>query len=125
MGIKCSAGPCGISCDTDGCSCTSSWSNPDDCSCECIQSVLARNRSSKVQQVPIVRFKRRIRTYPQSRYNVCYHNVPITILAQSYDKIFPNRILVPANKLTKKVTLSLKGKTFKQIVISSGLALKK
>jgi hypothetical protein len=46
------------------------------------------------------------------------------ILAQSFDKILPNRILVPANKLTNKVNLSLKNKTFRQIVIASGLALK-
>jgi hypothetical protein len=71
-----------------------------------------------------VKFKSKIKARPQSRYNVCYHNVPITLLAHSYDKILPNRILIPANKLNKKVTLSLRGKTFRQIVISSGLTIK-
>lgn len=50
--------------------------------------------------------------------------MPITTLAQFLDNVLPNRILVPANILTKKVTFSLKNKTFKQIIIASGLALK-
>jgi hypothetical protein len=40
------------------------------------------------------------------------------------DKVLPNRILVPANKLTKNATFSLKNKTFRQIIIACGLALK-
>jgi hypothetical protein len=50
--------------------------------------------------------------------------VPITTLALSFDEVLPNRILVAVNKLTKKVNLRLKNKTFRQIVIASGLALK-
>jgi hypothetical protein len=50
--------------------------------------------------------------------------VPITTLALSFDEVHPNGILIPANKLTKKVNLTLKNKTFEQIVIASGLALK-
>ena len=36
----------------------------------------------------------------------------------------PNRILVPANKLTKNITFGLKNKTFRQIIIACGLGLK-
>jgi hypothetical protein len=50
--------------------------------------------------------------------------VPITTLALTYDEVLPNRILIPANNLTKKVNLTLKNKTFRQIVIASGLTLK-
>jgi hypothetical protein len=50
--------------------------------------------------------------------------VPITTLALSFDDILPNRILIPTNKLTKKVNLTLNKNTFKQIVIALGLAIK-
>jgi hypothetical protein len=50
--------------------------------------------------------------------------VPITTLALSFDEVLPNRILVAVNKLTKKDNLRLKNKTFRQIIIASGLALK-
>lgn len=96
--------------------------SPESCSCECIQSqpALAKN----IKKINIVRFKRRIKANPQSRYNINCRNVPITTLALSYDAIMPKRILIPANNLTKKVNLSLKNKTFKEIVIASGLTFK-
>ena len=122
MAIKCSTPGCGISCDTDGCSCTSSISSPEDCSCECIQS--QPGLTKKVKKINIVRFKRKIKANPQSRYNISCRNVPITTLALSFDEIRPKQILIPANNLTKKVNLTLKNKTFKQIVIASGLTLK-
>ena len=122
MAIKCSMGPCGISCDTDACSCTSPIGNPDHCECDCIQTQPALTKG--VKKISIVRFKHKIKANPQSRYNICLRNVPITTLALSFDEILPNRILIPTNKLTKKVNLILKKKTFRQIVIASGLTLK-
>ena len=71
-----------------------------------------------------VSFQNRIKITPQARYNICARNIEVTRVAQFLDKLLPNRILVPANKLTKKVNLSLKNKTFRQIIISSGLTLK-
>lgn len=124
MGIKCSMGDCGISCDTDACECSSPMSNPDDCQCSCLQTLPANRPTKGVKKFSFLRYKRRVKVNPQSRYNICFRNVPITTLAQSFDKVLPNRILVPANKLTKKVNLSLKNKTFRQIIISSGLTLK-
>ncbi|HVE36916.1 MAG TPA: hypothetical protein VNA18_01830 [Nitrososphaeraceae archaeon] len=124
MAIKCSMGSCGISCSTDGCECSSSWHNPDDCVCNCIQSQPAFSPTNRVKKISILRYKRRIKANPQSRYNICFRNVPITTLALSFDEVLPNRILIPTNKLTKKVNLSLKNKTFRQIVIASGLAIK-
>lgn len=122
MAIKCSGGNCGISCSTDACTCTSSPTDPDDCACDCIQSQPALAKG--VKKISIVRYKRKIRANAQSRYNICFRNVPITTLALSYDEVLPNRILIPANNLTKKVNLTLKNKTFRQIVIASGLTLK-
>ncbi|HET8847279.1 MAG TPA: hypothetical protein VFM20_00690 [Nitrososphaeraceae archaeon] len=122
MAIKCSGGNCGISCNTDACSCTYSPTDPDICACDCIQSQPALTKS--VKKISIVKFKRQIKANPQSRYNICLRNVPITTLALSFDEILPNRILIPTNKLTKKVNLTLKNKTFRQIVISTGLKLK-
>mgnify|MGYP003575851409 CR=1 FL=1 len=121
---KCQSGNCGISCKGD-CWCTSITEDPDNCECDCFQTLKPANKRTKGgKKIPFLRYKHRIKVNPQARYNVCAHNVPITLLAQSFDKVLPNRILVPANKLTKKVNLSLKNKTFRQIIISSGLALK-
>jgi hypothetical protein len=44
-------------------------------------------------------------------------------LPLSFDKVLPNRIPVSANKLTKSITLGLKNKTFRQIIIACGLGL--
>ena len=122
IGIKCSGGNCGISCFTDACSCTSSPTDPDNCACDCVQSQPAFTK--RVKKISIVKFKRKIKANPQSRYNICFRNVPITTLALSFDDILPNRILIPTNKLTKKVNLTLNKKTFKQIVIASDLDIK-
>jgi hypothetical protein len=65
-----------------------------------------------------------MRVTAQAKFNVCIHNAPLTALAQTLDKSVPNRILVPASLLKKKVNLRLKNKTFRQIVIASGLKLK-
>jgi hypothetical protein len=102
MAIKCSAGNCGISCDADACTCTSSWDDPDNCSCECLQTLPA-NKPIGEKKSLFLRYKGRIKANPQYRLNFCAHNAPITTLAQSFDEVLPNRILVPANKLTKSV----------------------
>lgn len=59
----------------------------------------------------------------QTRYNICTQGLPITELAEVFDKFLPNKILVPANRLNKKVTLSLKNNTLRQIINRSGLVL--
>jgi hypothetical protein len=76
------------------------------------------------KKIPFNKNKPRIKVTPGARYNICAHSVPITTIAQSLDKVLPNRILVPANILTKKVTFSLENKTFKQIINAAGLGLK-
>jgi hypothetical protein len=98
---------------------------PDNCECYCFETLKPANKRAKGgKKIPFIRYKSRIKVNPQARYNICAHSMPITSLAQSFDKVLQNRILVPANKLTKKVNLSLKNKTFRQIIISSGLTLK-
>jgi len=118
------SGNCGISCKGD-CVCMSIVEDPDNCECYCFETLKPANKRAKGRKkIPFTRYKRRIKVNPQTRYNICAHSMPITSLAQSFDKVLPNRILVPANKLIKKVNLSLKNKTFRQIIISSGLTLK-
>lgn len=125
LGISCSVGKkCGISCSTDACECSYPTGHPENCECSCLQTRPAFSPANRVKKISIMKYKRRIKAYPQSRYDICFRNVPITLLAQSINEVLPNRILVPANKLAKKVDLSLKNKTFRQIVIASGLAIK-
>jgi hypothetical protein len=59
----------------------------------------------------------------ETRYDFCINSLPITGLAELLDKFLPNKILVPANILNKKVTLSLKNNTLRQIICASGLVL--
>jgi hypothetical protein len=90
---------------------------PHDCYCDCTDPPM-KPASKKVQQ------KKKLKVKLGARYNVCARNVPITKVAQFLDRSLPNRILVPVNKLTKNVTLNLKKKTFKQIIVASGLVIK-
>jgi hypothetical protein len=132
MGVKCFAGNCAAFCSS-GCYCISSSKNPNACFCDCEAMYKPANKRGKKpanitlkggKKIPFNRYKPKIKLTVVDRYNICAHSVPIATLAQSFDKVLPNRILVPANKLTKKVNLSLKNKTFRQIIISSGLTLK-
>lgn len=130
---KCQSGNCGITC-TGECMCFSSTENPDDCDCSCDDSVpipvpkpANKTRNFIVKggkKIPLNKYRSRIKITPQARYDVCAHNIAVTTVAQFLDKHLPNRILIPTNKLTKKVNLSLKNKTFRQIIIASGLVLK-
>ena len=132
MAVKCFAGNCAAFCSS-GCYCISSSKNPDVCFCDCEAIYKSANKQGKKptnitlkggKKIPFNKNKPRIKVTPGARYNICAHSMPITTLAQSLDKVLPNRILVPANILTKKVTLSLKNNTFGQIIRASGLALK-
>jgi hypothetical protein len=77
------------------------------------------------KKTPFNKNRQRIKVIPGETYNICAHSVPITMLAQSLDKVLPNRILIPANKVTKKVNLHLENKTLRQIIIATGLSLRK
>ena len=98
--------------------------HPEICECSCLQTKPAFSPANKVKKISIVKYKRKIKANPQSRYDICTRNVPITTLALSFDEVLPKRILIPANNLTKKVNLTLKNKTSRQIVIASGLTIK-
>ena len=81
--------------------------------CDCIPPIFKKRSNKKGGiKIPVNKSKRRLKVTPQARFNICIHNTPITSLAQSFNKSLPNRILIPANKLTKKVTLRLKNKIF-------------
>ena len=116
MVVFCQAGNCDAEC-VEGCICIASANNPSDCTCECTHP----HTKPAEKKVP---YKTRIKVTPQARYDVCARNIPVIRVAQFLDKLLPNKILVPAPLLTKKVNLSLKNKMFRQIIISSGLILK-
>jgi hypothetical protein len=116
MVTTCTAGDCTVDC-SGGCICIANTDIPHDCFCDCTDPS-TKPAGKKVS------YQNRIKITPQARYNICFRNVSITTLVQSFDKVFPNRILVPANKLTKKVNLSLKNNTFRQIIISARLTIK-
>ncbi|HEY9399456.1 MAG TPA: hypothetical protein VIP29_06135 [Nitrososphaeraceae archaeon] len=121
MPTVCEAGECSKAC-LGNCMCMAVVGRPDLCSCTCFP--VTQPASKRITRRQMIPFLRLIKENPQARYDICARNAPITLLAQSFDKVVPNRILVPANQVTKKVNLSLKNKTFRQIVIASGLALK-
>jgi hypothetical protein len=121
MPTTCEAGECSKAC-LGNCMCMAVVGRPDLCSCTCFPVIQPENKRAKGEKM--IPFLRSIKENPQARYDICARNAPIALLAQSFDNVLPNRILVPANKVTKKVNLSLKNKTFKQIIIASGLTLK-
>ncbi len=117
MVTTCKAGDCTVDC-SGGCICVADADIPHDCYCDCTDPPM-KPASKKVQQK-----KKKLKVKLGARYNVCARNVPVTKVAQFLDRSLPNRILVPANKLTKNVTLNLKKKTFRQIIVASGLVIK-
>jgi hypothetical protein len=116
MVATCGAGNCVAEC-VEGCICIASSKDPFDCRCECTHP----HTKPAGKKVP---YKTRIKVTPQSRYDICARNIAVARVAQFLDKLLPNRILVPANKLTNNTTLSLKNKTFRQIIIAAGFTLK-
>lgn len=116
MVTTCTAGDCTVDC-SGGCICIANADIPHDCFCDCTDPS-TKPAGKKVS------YQNRIKITPQARYNICPRNIEVTRVAQFLDKLLPNRILVPANKLTKKVNLSLKNRTFRQIIISAGLTIK-
>ena len=129
---NCSAGACAINCPSLGCVCIGSSKDPDDCQCECTLGpdiTKPGYKASNVllkggKQIPINKNAHRIKVTLNGRYDICVKSMPITQLAQFFNKLLPNSILVPASLLTKNVTFSLKNKTFRKIIIASGLAIK-
>ena len=124
MALVCVCGDCLVRCP-DGCWCACKVGVPSFCHCQCDIIILPKNKRAKGEKKnPYMRFKRAIKENPQTRFNFCAKNASIVPLSQSFDKILPDRILVPANKVNTKVNLSLKNKTFSQIVSAAGLTLK-
>lgn len=117
---RCDCGNCTVKCP-GACYCWSDANDPSIYQCDCIPPIFKKPLNKKGGKN---KSKRRMRVTAQAKFNVCIHNAPLTALAQTLDKSVPNRILVPASLLKKKVNLRLKNKTFRQIVIASGLKLK-
>lgn len=120
MKRNCEAGDCSVEC-SGGCGCISSSDDPSDCFCRCYPSRFAIVKGRKIL---FKTFKPRIKVTSQTKFNICAHDLPIGALAEFLDKFLPNKIFVPANRATDKVTLRLKNKTFPQVINGSGLTLR-
>lgn len=109
MVAKCGAGMCVAEC-VEGCICIAHAKDPFNCRCECTHPH-TKPAGKKTQ------YKNRIKTSPQTRYDICARDIEITRVAQFLDKLVPNKILVPASLLTKKVNLSLKKKQSDKLLV--------
>ena len=120
---RCASGNCEISCP-QACYCIADAYDPRNCLCDCIPPVFEpeSKRTNRGKKIPSK--YGRLKITPQGRYNICTHNAPTTALAKVFDKSLPNRILIPANKVSKNTNLRLKNKTFRQIIVTTGLTLK-
>ena len=130
---NCGAGECSIKCRNMGSGCIADSQNPMNCDCWCFRSLQIRSKRPKMvngrkiaeeQKTQFKTFKPRIKVTSQTKVSICTRDLPIRGLAQLLDKYLPNKIVVPANRATDKVTLRLKNKTFSQIIDRSGLTLK-
>jgi hypothetical protein len=120
--MKCEAGGCSAECGgRRGCGCWASSDEPDDCGCACYGRASVIVKGGK--RIAFKTWKPKIKPTTQTKYNICTHDLPITGLAELLDKFLPNKILVPASRLNRKVTLSLKKNTLRQIISASGLVL--
>ena len=120
----CSAGTCSLGCH-GGCICWANADDPRDCECYC-STLKPGNKSGDLilKGGKIKKYRHPMKVTPRAKYNICAKSMPITQLALIFDKMLPYSILIPANAVTKIVTLSLKNKSFRQIIIASGLAIK-
>ena len=85
--------------NVEGCICFADAKDPFNCRCECTHPHTKPAGQEELNQ-------NSIKTSPQARYDICARNIEITRVAQFLDKLVPNKILVPASSLTKKVNLS-------------------
>jgi hypothetical protein len=125
--MNCSAGDCSCECGRGGgCGCIARSEDPSDCECHCYHSSSAIGRFAivKGRKVPFKSLKPRIKVTSQTRFNICTNDLPIKEVAELLCKYFPNKIVIPPDRATNRVTLNLKNKTFEQMINRSGLALK-
>lgn len=117
---RCICGNCDITCP-QACYCIADADDPSIFQCDCIPPIFKKPLNKKGGKN---KSRKRLKVTRKGRFNLCAHKAPVTALAQIFEKSLPNRILVPAKNLNKKVTLGLKNKTFEQIARTIGLALK-
>lgn len=117
---RCDCGNCTVNCP-GACYCISDAKDPSIFHCDCIPPIVKKPKDAR--KIPANKSKRRFKITAQSRFHLCTHNAPITVLAQTFEKFLPNGILIPASKLTNMITLRLRNKTFAQMVIATGLTV--
>lgn len=116
----CEAGACSVECGSGGgCGCISWGDTHEECQCFCYPKFAMVNE----RRIPFKRFKPKIKVTSQTKLDICVNNLTLAGLAEILDKYFPNRILVPANKLDKKVKFTVKNSPLRKLITESGLKL--
>ena len=101
MGFECELDGCGISCEF-GCAC---MSYPGGCDCWCENvSLPAFQRPRGMEQAD-----------PDMYVSFTASGMPIARLAELFDYLFPNQIMIPASNARTQITT---GETLKQIKLS-------
>jgi hypothetical protein len=126
---------CGIDCDPrQGCGCIYIYpgeeGGPGECICECYAS---DNRTVKVKvsigdvvrDMPIQSYKPKFKTTAQTKMDICVSNFPVAALAQILDRIFPDKILVPAKEANVRITLRSRNSKISRIAKSSSFTMKR
>lgn len=121
MRRTCEAGACSADCG-DGCGCISWGEGHENCFCRCYPGNYMIVKGGR--KILFKTFKPRIKVTSETKFTICIHDLPISEIARFLDKFLPNKIFIPLNGATNRVTLYLKNKTLRQITNASGLALK-
>lgn len=96
---KCQAGDCGISCEGE-CICFASTKNPSDCECSC--------EATTLPPVAVSAF-RRYAADPEALIDVQASDVPLLRIAEWFEDLFPQQILVPASQISNRITTTATG----------------
>lgn len=105
---KCNAGDCGISCEGE-CICFASTENPSDCECFCDAPPI------------VVSAFRRYAANPEALIDMMAADMPLIRVAQWFEYLFPEQILVPVAKLQTRVTTSFTGIRVNDLIKHVGL----
>jgi hypothetical protein len=105
----CHAGQCVIFCDKE-CICFASTKNPADCECQCDAPVVAA-----------VSPFRKYAADPEALIDVMASEIPLIRLAEMFEYLFPEQVLIPAAKIHERITTDVTAITVADFVKNVGL----
>jgi hypothetical protein len=105
---KCQAGDCGISCEGE-CICFASTENPSDCDCSCDGPIL------------VAIALRNYAAYPNALIDVHAVDMPLIRVAEWFEDLFPEQILVPASKVHTRININVKATKVADFIKDIGL----